>query len=541
MNVLPVLDRELRIAARWKSTYWSRSVIGILVLAIWGLIVYVGTKERIKPTEISYVLFVCLNVLCFVISMFAGIGLTTDIICREKRQGTLGLLFLTNLSSFDIILGKLSASSVHAFYGILASFPILGLSLLMGSVTGKEFTRTSLSILLTMMHSLGAGLLFSVICRELRSAIAGTFGLLLLTNGLGPLIWLMITITQRNEAPLNWMWLSPAFSFSMAFEENFRVTKLASHYWNSFAVVFATGLFFLGYSCWHLSRHWRGAEQPLPPKNRNTFWWRLRYGTHERLLRLRLRFMEANPYGWIIRRDRLPRLLILLPLIIFLPFWIFSLLLSVSKMRDNEIFFILCFISAYIIHQYTKILIAESSSRRFFEDRQSGAFELICVSAISWKEMVKGYFRSLRHQYRLPSIGVMSLNAMLVFMTIAGQRELHMSKSDMTMFLSMFIGGAVIYPFDCWALTWSGMLSGLRSKSQMKSIFATYARIMFPGYLAVALFFVIMIVIRGRMNDKTLTLWLWIWFLLNCIWDLAVGFWAKRRAYRYKVSESASE
>jgi hypothetical protein len=465
--------------------------------------------------------------------MFAGIGLTTDIVCREKRQGTLGLLFLTNLSSFDIIVGKLAATSVHALYGILACFPILGLSLLMGGVAGKEFTRTSLVILVTMMHSLGAGLLFSVICRELRTAIAGTFGLLLLTNGLGPLIWLLITVSQRREAPFDWMWLSPTFNFCMAFDDNYRAPKWAAHFWTSYALVFTTALLFLGYSCWHLSKHWRGAEQPLPPKNRNTFWWRLRYGTRKRLLRLRLRCMEANPYGWIIQRDRLPRVLLLLPLMIVAPIWMFCLLLSASKVRDNEVFFILCFISAYVIHQYAKMLISESSSRRFFEDRQSGAFELICVSALSWKQIVQGYYRSLRHQFILPALGVLALNAMLIFVTIAGQHELHMSKNDMSMFLSMFIGGALIFPFDCWAMTWSGMQAGLRSKSLMKAIFSTYSRIMFPGYLAVVLFFIIGIVIRRHMNEKTMMQWLWIWFLLNCLWDLKVGFWAKKRAFRY--------
>jgi ABC-type Na+ efflux pump permease subunit len=50
---------------------------------------------------------------------------TADSISHEKREGTLGLLFLTDLKGHDIVLGKLAATSLRGFYGLLAVFPVL--------------------------------------------------------------------------------------------------------------------------------------------------------------------------------------------------------------------------------------------------------------------------------------------------------------------------------------------------------------------------------------------------------------------------------
>ena len=63
---------------------------------------------------------------------------------EEKREGTLGLLFLTDLRGFDVVLGKLVACSLRGAYGLVAALPVIGLALLMGGVTGFELWRLAL-------------------------------------------------------------------------------------------------------------------------------------------------------------------------------------------------------------------------------------------------------------------------------------------------------------------------------------------------------------------------------------------------------------
>ena len=62
--------------------------------------------------------------------LFSGRISTADCLSEEKREGTLGLLFLTDLKGYDVVLGKLAATSVSAFYGLLAALPVLAVPVL---------------------------------------------------------------------------------------------------------------------------------------------------------------------------------------------------------------------------------------------------------------------------------------------------------------------------------------------------------------------------------------------------------------------------
>jgi ABC-type Na+ efflux pump permease subunit len=55
--------------------------------------------------------------------------MTADCVSREKREGTLGLLFLTPLTVFDVIAGKAAIHVLRALTLFLAALPLLGLPL----------------------------------------------------------------------------------------------------------------------------------------------------------------------------------------------------------------------------------------------------------------------------------------------------------------------------------------------------------------------------------------------------------------------------
>src|SRR5207249_3162929 len=97
-----------------------------------------------------------------------------------KREGTLGLLFLTDLKGYDVILGKLAATSVNGFYCLLAVFPVLAIPLLMGGITSGEFWRMVLVLVNTFLLSLAIGLFVSVLSRNARRAFGANLVLLLL-------------------------------------------------------------------------------------------------------------------------------------------------------------------------------------------------------------------------------------------------------------------------------------------------------------------------------------------------------------------------
>ena len=139
MTFLPIVERELRVAARRPGTFWLRLLVafGVIVVAAWIFLVWQNQSQ----SEVGKVIFRALTGGLMVYCLLAGVRATADCLSEEKREGTLGLLFLTDLRGYDVVFGKLVANSLAVFYGVLAVLPVLAIPLLMGGVTVGEFGR----------------------------------------------------------------------------------------------------------------------------------------------------------------------------------------------------------------------------------------------------------------------------------------------------------------------------------------------------------------------------------------------------------------
>src|SRR5205814_1549815 len=132
MTFLPIVGRELRVAARKRSTFWLRvgaAMTGLVIgSACWAMSHWQGTTTA----EMGTVLFYALTWSCLAAGLCAGLFFTSDALSEEKRDGTLGLLFLTDLRGYDVVTGKLLATSLRAVFALLAIFPIVAITQLMG-------------------------------------------------------------------------------------------------------------------------------------------------------------------------------------------------------------------------------------------------------------------------------------------------------------------------------------------------------------------------------------------------------------------------
>src|SRR5947207_1010696 len=188
MTFLPIVDRELRVAAGRPVTYWTRLVFAIAGAGIVSLALLFAAAAQTGASGIGGWLFYFLSLLALGFSTFAGVFLTADCLSEEKREGTLGLLFLTDLKGYDVVLGKLLARSLSAAYGLLAIFPVLAITLTMGGVTAGEFWRTALVFLNTLFFSLAAGMLISTLGRADHRSMASAAGMIVLIGGGLPLM-----------------------------------------------------------------------------------------------------------------------------------------------------------------------------------------------------------------------------------------------------------------------------------------------------------------------------------------------------------------
>jgi ABC-type transport system involved in multi-copper enzyme maturation permease subunit len=158
MTSWPVIHRELCGEARHSWTYWSRVLGAGAVLVVWF-----GTAwgQPTNPAQWGSHLFGTLNATLFALIWLVVPVLAADCISRERREGTLGLLFLTSLTGSAIVVGKSIMHGLRGLAVLLAAVPVMAFPFLVGGISGVDIV-TALGFDLTALFlALSAGLLAS--------------------------------------------------------------------------------------------------------------------------------------------------------------------------------------------------------------------------------------------------------------------------------------------------------------------------------------------------------------------------------------------
>ena len=166
------MQRELREGARRPVNHRLRFLsAGVGTLLLWLIV-----ANSDKPADqLGGWLFASLHTLLLGLIALIVPALTADCIAREKREGTLGLLFLTPLSAGGIVAGKALAQGLRAFTLWLAVLPILIIPFTLGGVTWFDAgSAVSLEFCATVL-CLAAGLLASSLARERNTAFLLAF------------------------------------------------------------------------------------------------------------------------------------------------------------------------------------------------------------------------------------------------------------------------------------------------------------------------------------------------------------------------------
>jgi ABC-type transport system involved in cytochrome c biogenesis permease component len=487
------------------------------VVAFW--FVLMGSQRWSTFPQKGHQIFHSLGILALAFSVLAGLFLTADCLSEEKREGTLGLLFLTDLRGYDIVLGKLAAHSLQASFGLLAVFPVLALPLLMGGVTLGEFWRLVLLLVVTLFFSLGLGMLSSVIAREARQAVIGCLLGLVFFAGICPALWwiphLLFPPVQMDLLLLP----SPGFAFMRLFSTGTGQTD----YWLSLLILFLLGLSSIVLASVLLPRRRQQGETAVV-SGRSGASWRFRGvppGT------LAGAFAE-NPFYWLTSRDRLPKAIMWGAIGLLLPLWMIFLLASLLATRPHP-GFIAAMITAFALHLVCKSILAMEASRRLSEDRQSGALELLLVTPLSPKAIVAGQLAALKAHFR-PALIVLSLmNAGLILMTLVFEKPLSMNTSNQLIFFEMFAGGVVMLLFDFAAIPWVAMSAALRTRKHHRAVLNTLLRVMIVPWLIMA----VIILSQPRVSATGGGFIIGFWFLCGIIIDAIMASRARYNLIRY--------
>lgn len=521
MTLLPIVERELRLRARQPLTHRVRVGVALGVLLLFLLLQWFASG--LPPYRVGQLFFEFLGAITLGYCLLAGTFLTADCLSSEKREGTLGLLFLTDLRGWDVVLGKLVATSLQASYALLAMVPAMALPLLLGGVTFGEFWRLVLVLALVLLTSLSVGMLTSALCRESRQSIVVCLGLMIVLAGMPYLVWLALNyarwLSLRSTVGEDLLLLSPVHAYLQSSDGAFRSTVGQAHYWACIKMLCVLGIAPLVVACVLLPRLWRDGQAEQGTYRRIS-WRRLlgwmRWGGMNRQC-WRKRVLEWNPMQWLDGRDRLPAIaqsvIIAVLVSIWLIFWVY---LQQSSVRPNsQAAFPICLILAYAIHQVLKGFMAIEATKRLSEDRGSGALELLLVTPLAPASMMQGLVRSMQARFWLPLTIVTLMNLALHWL-ISWDEPLKLD-SDGRFMLGWVIclGGIVMLYVDFFALTWQGMLHGLRRKHH-RAVLITLARILLPSWGCFALF-VLMAYANTRMTEETVFGMIALWMALGLL------------------------
>ena len=252
MTFLPVAHRELLAATRRRGMRRARvwaalagSGVTFLVLVFVSLTGAGGQGGRF--------LFAILSWACAFMGMLGGAMVASDALSMERRDGTLGFLFLTELDGLDVVSGKFVAHGLNALFGLAGVFPVMAIAWFLGGVTAGEFWRTTAALLNGLFVGTATGLAVSAMCHGAgRAAWMTVFATGWLNLGI-PLLAEGAAAVSGSGA---WLWtgiLSPGLAFVKASEfmpgndggPGFITTLGGSH---------AMGWAMLGFAAWKIGR-----------------------------------------------------------------------------------------------------------------------------------------------------------------------------------------------------------------------------------------------------------------------------------------------
>jgi ABC-type Na+ efflux pump permease subunit len=474
------------------------------------------------PQTVAQVLFGLLTGSAVLYCLLSGVRATADCLSEEKREGTLGLLFLTDLKGYDVVLGKLAATSVGAFYGVLAVVPMLAVPLLMGGVTLGEFERMAVVALNTLFFSLTAGICVSSLCRSGRTAIGATFLLILLLTAVLPMAGAIATAYNKLPSLRQILFLpSAGFSFYLGFDTSYRSAPRL--FWSASAVMHCLGWIFLGSAAFIAPRTWQDRPAGVKKLHWRERWKAWSYGTCGQRDAYRARLLGTNAFYWLAARARLKPALVWGVLGLLACGWLWGL----AKFRHEWLTVEFYSATGSLLNIMLKLWFASEAGRQLIEDRKRGALELLLSTPLTVSEILRGQRLALQRQFLGPVLAVLAVDTVLMLAT--WRQTAH--DADTGSFLMIWPAGMVLLVADIVALYWVGMWQAVSTKNPNRATGASVLRVLVLPWMLFALISLIisLTTVRTGGQEPGGRFFVSLWLVPGLVADIGFGVWSRSK------------
>jgi len=521
MTFLPIVARELRVTARRRGTFWTRTLVALIAIGV-GTFLYLANIDA-APQDVARRIFFGLMAVSMFFCLYAGRYSTADCLSVEKRQGTLGLLFLTDLRGYDVVLGKLAATSLNGFYCLLAVFPVFAVPLLLGGITNGQFWRVILVLTVTFVFSLSVGMFVSALSRDARKAMGSNLLVLLLIVAIpGSCGALMFYLNPTHPFPFVLLVSCPLYTLYLCDESQYFLQPV--FFWQSVALLHLITWILLGAASWAVRHSW----QDKPSRARGWSWSRfldwLRFGPVNKRAQYRRQLLDANPFYWLAARSKFKPYHVWGVLLCIAAWWVWAqfqigvLWLDPRVSGTN-------FATAIMLNVALKLWLGLEASRQLAEERQGGSFELLLSTPLELRDILNGQRLALKRQFLAPIL--VSAVLVLGFMVQAVDH----APMDRSLLVELWLGGLLMFGLDVIALYWMAMYCALTTQTPNQAAVSSIVRIVVAPavvFAAVAVLGKLYAFFAGRPGPGPGFYLFW-WFGLGLAADVAYGFMARRR------------
>ncbi|NLY43530.1 MAG: hypothetical protein GX066_06120 [Clostridiaceae bacterium] len=178
IRINPVLEKEAKIKMRgWKA---PALLTAYLVLLGGGAILFFVLNNLSRylagfDPRTALDLYTLLAMFQLGLLLFITPAITAPSISGERERQTLDLLLCTRLSSWSIIIGKLTASLSHIILLIISSIPIFSIIFLYGGLSPVDVLMIFLFQIITAVFLGSVGIFFSSMFKKTTVATIMTY------------------------------------------------------------------------------------------------------------------------------------------------------------------------------------------------------------------------------------------------------------------------------------------------------------------------------------------------------------------------------
>jgi ABC-type transport system involved in multi-copper enzyme maturation permease subunit len=418
MACLPLIERELRVALRKHQPAKGRLKIAGLAAggSVLFLLIAVAFGDRSPGKALEQLL--CALGLYLV---FQAPALTAGVLAEERRNQTLGLLFLSGLGPLEVFISKFLSSALIAFTNLLAIFPMLALPFFIGSVSPGLFLATVFGLPTLMMFALAVSLLASVLTAEDGEAVILAFVIGAALCVLTPAIYIAEAHFAPGSKPsLWWLRISPAYGPRLiwnGFGTGFGPIERAE-FWQNLLVTLLWSLMALVVAAFALKRLWRDQEVMRETTGWRERWQNFMHGSREERQGIARKWLDANPFVWLAGRDRQHARLGWLVIGGIAAVWLICWAAWPSQWPGAQNYFI----TAVLMNSVLAWLKSYTAAQSLAQPRHDGTYELLLTTSLDPGDIVRGVLKTLRLNFRPLANFVLSLEMLMLLGGLLGRQ-----------------------------------------------------------------------------------------------------------------------